>query len=36
MTRDAAQPLRYSAVITGDAAGKLDFIAKGEKRSPIS
>ena len=30
VTRDAAQQLRYSAVITGDAAGKLDFIAKGE------
>ena len=30
VTRDAAQQLRYSAVITGDAAGKLDFVAKGE------
>ena len=30
VTRDAEQQLRYSAVITGDAAGKLDFVAKGE------
>jgi D-apionolactonase len=30
VTRDAKQQFRYSAVITGSSAGKLDFTAKGE------
>src|SRR5262245_24618481 len=30
VTRDAAQQFRYSAVITGNSAGKLDFVASGE------
>ena len=30
MTRDAKQQFRYSAVITGESSGRLDFTAKGE------
>jgi D-apionolactonase len=30
VTRDAKQQFRYSAVITGESAGKLDFTAKGQ------
>jgi hypothetical protein len=30
VTRDAKQQFRYSAVITGESAGKLDFVARGE------
>jgi D-apionolactonase len=30
VTRDSGQEFRYSAVITGDSSGKLDFVARGE------